>query len=135
MAFDKPIRRIAIVGTGVIGASWAADFLVCSGPGLRWGVMDPSILFHLAGGQGGIQHFMEHLSGPVATWWKDFGGFTEWPVGSKETIAAGVTKAANGRSVDELAQLRDEVLLELRETPSEAGRGVHSSACEVGRTV
>src|SRR5262249_5680885 len=27
MAFDKPIRRIAIVGTGVIGASWAAYYL------------------------------------------------------------------------------------------------------------
>ncbi len=27
MASDKPIRRIAIVGTGVIGASWAAEFL------------------------------------------------------------------------------------------------------------
>src|ERR1700752_2400967 len=27
MSYDKPIRRIAIVGTGVIGASWAAAFL------------------------------------------------------------------------------------------------------------
>src|ERR1041385_1029621 len=27
MSFDKPIRRIAIVGTGVIGASWAALYL------------------------------------------------------------------------------------------------------------
>src|ERR1700727_2481182 len=27
MSADKPIRRIAIVGTGVIGASWAALFL------------------------------------------------------------------------------------------------------------
>jgi len=27
MAFNKPIRRIAIVGTGVIGASWAAYYL------------------------------------------------------------------------------------------------------------
>ena len=27
MALDKPVRRIAIVGTGVIGASWAAEFL------------------------------------------------------------------------------------------------------------
>src|SRR6201991_2327665 len=27
MFFDKPIRRIAIVGTGVIGASWAAQYL------------------------------------------------------------------------------------------------------------
>src|SRR5260370_8477278 len=27
MASNKPIRRIAIVGTGVIGASWAAYYL------------------------------------------------------------------------------------------------------------
>jgi len=29
MALDKPVRRIAIVGTGVIGASWAAQYLAC----------------------------------------------------------------------------------------------------------
>src|SRR5258705_6151142 len=51
-----------------------ADTAVCWGPGLRWGVMGPSMLFHLAGGEGGIQHFMDHLSGPVASWWKDLGG-------------------------------------------------------------
>ena len=27
MSINKPVRRIAIVGTGVIGASWAAEFL------------------------------------------------------------------------------------------------------------
>ena len=27
MAFDKPVRRVAVVGAGVIGASWAALFL------------------------------------------------------------------------------------------------------------
>src|SRR5437879_12250652 len=27
MSYNKPIRRIAIVGTGVIGASWAAEYL------------------------------------------------------------------------------------------------------------
>ncbi len=27
MNYDKPVRRIAIVGTGVIGASWAAQYL------------------------------------------------------------------------------------------------------------
>ncbi|MDM0001221.1 3-hydroxyacyl-CoA dehydrogenase NAD-binding domain-containing protein [Variovorax sp. J22P240] len=29
MNYDKPIRRVAIVGTGVIGASWAAQYLAC----------------------------------------------------------------------------------------------------------
>ncbi len=27
MSFNKPIRQVAIVGTGVIGASWAAQYL------------------------------------------------------------------------------------------------------------
>jgi 3-hydroxyacyl-CoA dehydrogenase len=103
---------VNLIDLGVVDVA-DADTAVCWGPGLRWGVMGPSMLFHLGGGQGGIQHFMEHLSGPVASWWKDLGVFTDWPEGSKETIAAGVTKAAHGRSVDELAQRRDEILLEL----------------------
>jgi hypothetical protein len=32
MSYDKPIRRIAIVGTGVIGASWAAQYLARGSP-------------------------------------------------------------------------------------------------------
>lgn len=103
---------VNLINLGVVDVA-DADTAVCWGPGLRWGIMGPSMLFHLGGGEGGIQHFMEHLSGPVAMWWKDLGSFTEWPEGSKETVAAGVIKAADGRSVDELAQMRDEVLLEL----------------------
>src|SRR5438105_5819030 len=85
---------VNLINLGVVDVA-DADTAVCWGPGLRWGVMGPSMLFHLGGGEGGIQHFMEHLSGPVATWWKDLGVFTEWPAGSKDTIAAGVAKAAS----------------------------------------
>jgi hypothetical protein len=56
---------------------------------------------------------MEHLSGPVASWWKDLGSFTDWPAGSKEAIVDGVLKEADGRSIDELAEQRDDVLLQL----------------------
>src|SRR5271154_3619210 len=103
---------VNLIHLGVVDVA-DADTAVCWGPGLRWGIMGPSMLFHLGGGQGGIQHFMDHLSGPVASWWKDLGGFTDWPEGSKKTIVEGIKKAADGRSIDELARLRDEVLLEL----------------------
>jgi 3-hydroxyacyl-CoA dehydrogenase len=113
---------VNLINLGVVDVA-DADTAVCWGPGLRWGVMGPTMLFHLGGGQGGIQHFMEHLSGPVAMWWKDLGGFTEWPAGSKEAIVAGVKEQTEGRTIDELAEERDRVLLELvklRVQPTEA---------------
>jgi carnitine 3-dehydrogenase len=92
-----------------------ADTAVCWGPGLRWGVMGPNMLFHLGGGAGGIRHFMDHLSGPLASWWKDLGSFGEWPEGSQQTIIEGVLKEADGRTLDQLAETRDDVLLGLRQ--------------------
>jgi 3-hydroxyacyl-CoA dehydrogenase len=103
---------VNLIHLGVLDVA-DADTAVCWGPGLRWGVMGPNMLFHLGGGSGGIQHFMEHLSGPVATWWKDLGSFTEWPLETKQTIIDGVLKEAGGRTVDQLAEMRDEVLLGL----------------------
>jgi len=103
---------VNLIHLGVLNVS-DADTAVCWGPGLRWGVMGPNMLFHLGGGAGGIQHFMEHLSGPLASWWKDLGNFTEWPPESKQTIIDGVLKEADGRSVDQLAETRDDVLLGL----------------------
>jgi len=74
-----------------------SDAAVCWGPGLRWGVMGPNLLFHLGGGQGGIQHFMEHLSGPLASWWKDLGTITEFSPQVKQKIIDGVMKEATAR--------------------------------------
>src|SRR6202166_4976353 len=64
---------VNLINLGVVDVA-DADTAVSWGPGLRSGVMGPSMLFHLAGGEGGIKHFMAHLSGPVASWWKDLGG-------------------------------------------------------------
>jgi len=118
---------VNLIHLGVVDVA-DADTAICWGPGLRWGVMGPSMLFHLAGGEGGIQHFMDHLSGPVASWWKDLGGFADWPEGSKKTIVEGIKKAADGRSIDELARLRDEVLLELVKLRMKQADSVESHA-------
>ena len=105
---------VNLIHLGVLDVT-DADTAVCWGPGMRWGVMGPNLLFHLGGGVGGIKHFMDHLSGPLATWWKDLGSFTDWPDGSKETIINGVLQEADGRSLDQLAETRDDVLLGLRQ--------------------
>jgi len=95
-----------------------SDAAVCWGPGLRWGVMGPNLLFHLGGGQGGIQHFMEHISGPLASWWKDLGTITEFSPEVKQKIIDGVMKEAGNRSIEELERERDNMLLELLATRS-----------------
>jgi 3-hydroxyacyl-CoA dehydrogenase len=116
---------VHLIEQGVLDVA-DSDAAVCWGPGLRWGVMGPNLLFHLGGGQGGIRHFMEHLSGPVATWWKDLGKLTEFSPQIKQTIIDGVLNEADNRSIEELERERDGMLLELLATraKTEKARGV-----------
>jgi 3-hydroxyacyl-CoA dehydrogenase len=93
-----------------------SDVAVCWGPGLRWGIMGANLLFHLGGGQGGIQHFMDQFTGPLSKWWKDLGTITDFTPEVKQTIINGVTEEVAGRSIDELEQERDAMLLELLAT-------------------
>jgi 3-hydroxyacyl-CoA dehydrogenase len=106
---------VYLIEQGVLDVA-DSDVAVCWGPGLRWGLMGPNLLFHLGGGPGGIQHFMEQFTGPLATWWKDLGTITEFSPNVKKTIIEGVTKVANGRSIQELERERDSMLLELLAT-------------------
>jgi 3-hydroxyacyl-CoA dehydrogenase len=106
---------VYLIEQGVLDIS-DADAAVCWGPGLRWGVMGPNLLFHLGGGQGGIQHFMEQFTGPLATWWKDLGKITDFSPEVKQTIIQGVQNEAGNRSIEELERERDTMLLELLAT-------------------
>jgi 3-hydroxyacyl-CoA dehydrogenase len=106
---------VYLIEQGVLDVA-DSDAAVCWGPGLRWGLMGPNLLFHLGGGPGGMQHFMEQFSLPLATWWKDLGTITEFSPEVKQTIIEGVSKEANGRSIEELERERDSMLLELLAT-------------------
>jgi hypothetical protein len=100
--------------------------------------MGPNLLSHLGGGEGGIQHFMEHLSGPVAAWWKDLGTQTEFTPQVKQTIVDGVLQEAAGRSIDQLAAERDEVLmglLALRIKSSKAGKRTEKAVEPVNQLI
>ena len=104
---------------------------MCWGPGLRWGVMGPNLLFHLGGDQGGIRHFMEHLSGPVSNWWKDLGTITSFSPEIKQTIIDGVTEEAGSRSISELEHERDTMLLDLLATRARGEREAETAAARV----
>jgi hypothetical protein len=100
-----------LIQEGVLNVS-DADDAVSYGPGLRWGVMGPSLQWHLAGGQGGIKHFMEHLMPGMAATFKML-GTPEFNDEIKQKIVDGVLQIAGERTVDQLAQVENEELLGL----------------------
>jgi 3-hydroxyacyl-CoA dehydrogenase len=107
-----------LVQEGVLSVA-DADVAVCYGPGIRWGVMGPSLQWHVGGGQGGIQHFMEHLMDPLAAMMKTL-GTPEITPQLKQTVVDAVLKEAGGRSVEELAREENSVLTGLLKLRSEA---------------
>jgi carnitine 3-dehydrogenase len=89
-----------------------ADAAVSYGPGPRWGVLGPSLQWHLGGGQGGIKHFIEHLLPPMVQSWKVLGTPNVTPE-LQRTLAEGVMREAAGRTVEQLAQEENETIVEL----------------------
>jgi 3-hydroxyacyl-CoA dehydrogenase len=98
-----------------------ADIAVSYGPGLRWGVMGPSLQWHLGGGPGGIHHFVEHFMDGFIGQMKKL----EMPDVTPEllqTVIDGVLKEANGQTVEQLAQAENKVVLELLALRAKAGK-------------
>ena len=100
-----------LVQQGVLSVA-DADVAVSYGPGIRWGVMGPSLQWHVGGGQGGIQHFMEHLMDPLAGMMKTL-GTPEITPQLKQTVVDAVLKEAGGRSVEDLAREENAILIGL----------------------
>ena len=120
-------EMLYLIQQGVLSVE-DTDAAVCYGPGLRWGCMGQSLQWHLGGGAGGIEHFMAHLMDPLQGMMKALGTPNITPE-LKQTVIDGVKREAAGRSVDQLAQDENRVLiglLALREArasnPSSKGR-------------
>jgi len=110
---------VYLIGQGVLDVS-DADDAVSWGPGLRWGVMGPNLLWHLGGGEGGIQHFMDHLMPRMAAGWPGLGN-PELTPELEQQLVKGVLEEADGRTIEELAAERDEMLFGLIAVRAEHG--------------
>ncbi|ASE51768.1 hypothetical protein J5H37_13260 [Stenotrophomonas maltophilia] len=98
------------------------DAAVSCGPGLRWGVMGPTLLYHLGGGSGGIEHFFDQFTGPMTSWWNVLGTPTITPE-VREKVVRGVLEEAGTRTIDELERQRDQILLGLLELRAKSEGG------------
>ena len=111
---------LCLIQQGVVSVE-DADIAVSYGLGLRWGVMGPSLQWHLAGGTGGIQQFVKQFMEGFSGLMKKL-EMPEVTPGLMQTIIDGVLKEANGQSVEQLAEAENKIVLELLALRAKAGR-------------
>ena len=111
-------EAIHLVTEGVVSVA-DADAAITYGPGLRWALMGPHLTFHMAGGDGGLKHFMDHIGPAMQSWMDDLGTPTLDPE-TQKTIIDGVTEEAAGRSMDDLRRWRDRKLIEILRVSGES---------------
>ena len=104
-------EAVHLVAEGVVSVS-DADAAIAYGPGLRWALMGPHLTFHLAGGEGGMPHFMSHI-GPAIQSWMDDLGQTRLTPEIQKLIIDGVEEEAGSCTIEDLQRWRDRKLIDI----------------------
>jgi carnitine 3-dehydrogenase len=90
------------------------DAAIAYGPGLRWAFMGPHMAHHLAGGQGGLRHLLEHIGPGIERWWNDLGRPDLTPAAIDRLVEA--FGQAEARPIRQLEAERDALLVALLES-------------------
>jgi 3-hydroxyacyl-CoA dehydrogenase len=107
-------EAVHLVAEGVASVA-DVDAAITEGPGLRWALMGPHATFHLAGGAGGMEHFLHHLLPALESWWQDLGRETGVSEPVQRALVQGVAEATGGATTSDLARRRDAALVRLLE--------------------
>lgn len=95
------------------------DKAVWAGPGLRWSIMGPHMLFSLASGGHGMDMFCERYRDSFHRWWDSLGTPALTPeIGA--ALAEGIAEEEAGRDFHTLAATRDRRLVAVMKTLREA---------------
>ena len=82
------------------------DLSITDGPGLRWPIHGPMLTFHLAGGQGGMAHMLDHFGPSLQSPWTRLVAAELTPE-LRDAVVDGCEREADGRSIDDLVAERD----------------------------
>jgi 3-hydroxyacyl-CoA dehydrogenase len=110
-------EAVHLVAQGVASVA-DVDAAISEGPGMRWALMGPHATFHLAGGAGGMAHFMDHLLPAMRGWWDDL-GTPDVDARVQRLLVEGVDAELAGRPIPDLAARRDAFLARLMEIKRE----------------
>ncbi|MFM9858164.1 3-hydroxyacyl-CoA dehydrogenase NAD-binding domain-containing protein [Pseudoxanthobacter sp. M-2] len=115
-------EAVNMVAEGIADVE-AIDEALVHGPGLRWSVIGAHMAYHLGGGPGGIEAYLEHLGPSQERRWASLGNPRLTPA-VRAALIEGVARKAAGRDIATLEAERDEALIRaLRARGGEAQSG------------
>lgn len=88
------------------------DVALVYGPGVRWAQMGVGLTFHLAGGEGGMGHMLDHFGDSLLEPWTRLEA-PELTRELRDRMVAGCEAEAAGRSIADLQRQRDAFLVDL----------------------
>lgn len=74
--------------------------------GARWALMGPFLTFHLAGGEGGLGHFLDHLGGAFEALWDDLHR-PDLDPGLREELVRQMASRSAGHTAAQWSRWRD----------------------------
>ena len=90
------------------------DKALSAGPGIRWAIMGQHLIFHLGGGPGGLERFVDTLGHSVFhPLWQELKTWDTITPEMKEKLVSGVIEEQGDRSWGDLASWRDDKLIQL----------------------
>ena len=97
------------------------DAAVTDGPGLRWPVHGPCLTFHLAGGEGGMAHMLDHFGPSLLAPWTRLEA-PELTAELRDAMVAGTAAEAGERDFATLVAERDRAVIAVRRAVEGARR-------------
>jgi 3-hydroxyacyl-CoA dehydrogenase len=88
------------------------DTAIAYGPGMRWALMGPHLIYHLGGGAGGYRGYLDHLGPTQAARWAEL-GTPELTDDVKAALVDGLEQELEGQDTATLRARRDSALVEL----------------------
>ena len=101
-------EAISLAANGVASVE-DVDTAVWAGPGLRWAVMGPTMLFHLGAGEGGLISFTERYTDSFNRRFDDLGELHLDPEFAAQLVA-GIAEATGEQTTAELSARRDALI-------------------------
>lgn len=97
------------------------DQAMTDGPGLRWAFHGPCTTFHLAGGEGGMAHMLDHFGPSLKAPWTRLEA-PELTTELRDRMVAGTDEVVDGRSTAELIAQRDRRMIAIMRALEEVER-------------